>query len=293
LKQKIVIFGAGNAGSAAFKNLLDEFQILAFCDNDPQKIGTRVENIPVVSPEELQSIAFDCVMIASEYAEQIRHQLANTYQIPTVKLHVLCAAKIKPFHFGDSAAGREKAEHILIALCEVLTACGIKYHLDAGTLLGIYRDNNLIPWDDDLDIAVPDNCVEIIRTSMPIILESLYAVSQIKWKCTELYALTDFGLLKKGTTRGFKLEPKETFNGIPLVDLFVKYIGDGNMDYVISSRGFSMPSEHMFNLELYTFKENQVFIPSNVEGYLSAHYGDWQTPNSNWTLNDIKSATIF
>jgi len=31
---------------------------------------------------------------------------------------------------------------------------GIKYVLTAGTLLGIYRENRLLPWDNDMDLRV-------------------------------------------------------------------------------------------------------------------------------------------
>jgi hypothetical protein len=42
-------------------------------------------------------------------------------------------------------------------LCEVsqvLTKFGIKHWLSHGTMLGAWRDNNLIPWDDDADIGL-------------------------------------------------------------------------------------------------------------------------------------------
>lgn len=44
----------------------------------------------------------------------------------------------------------------MLEVKEVLEKYSIKYCLSHGTILGIYRDGDLIPWDDDVDIALLD-----------------------------------------------------------------------------------------------------------------------------------------
>lgn len=44
---------------------------------------------------------------------------------------------------------------ILIEFDRVCKENGLKYYLAAGTLLGAIRHNGFIPWDDDLDVAMP------------------------------------------------------------------------------------------------------------------------------------------
>ena len=45
-------------------------------------------------------------------------------------------------------------EDLLIYGVQLLKVRNINYWLDCGTLLGIIRDQKLLPWDKDLDISV-------------------------------------------------------------------------------------------------------------------------------------------
>jgi phosphorylcholine metabolism protein LicD len=57
-------------------------------------------------------------------------------------------------------------DEILIDICKLFDKNKIKYWVCHGSLLGIIRENRLLPWDDDIDIAVLDNDTdkkEVIR----------------------------------------------------------------------------------------------------------------------------------
>ncbi len=48
----------------------------------------------------------------------------------------------------------EYSDEVLFKTINILNDAGIIYWIDGGTLLGIMRDNNLLPWDYDIDFSV-------------------------------------------------------------------------------------------------------------------------------------------
>ncbi|PIE81085.1 MAG: lipopolysaccharide cholinephosphotransferase, partial [Candidatus Delongbacteria bacterium] len=50
----------------------------------------------------------------------------------------------------------EVAKKMLVDSTNILEENNIKYILEAGTLLGIVRENRLLPWDNDIDITVTE-----------------------------------------------------------------------------------------------------------------------------------------
>ena len=49
---------------------------------------------------------------------------------------------------------KEKVDLNFYEIIKILNKFKIKYWICQGTLLGIIRDNQLIPWDPDIDIAI-------------------------------------------------------------------------------------------------------------------------------------------
>ena len=45
-------------------------------------------------------------------------------------------------------------DEILFEVCDILKINSINYWICHGTLLGIVRENRILPWDNDIDISL-------------------------------------------------------------------------------------------------------------------------------------------
>ncbi len=63
--EKAIIFGAGSIGEKVLILNKEKYEIIAFTDNDINKIGTVYCSLPVISPQELMDIKFDVILIGS------------------------------------------------------------------------------------------------------------------------------------------------------------------------------------------------------------------------------------
>lgn len=79
------------------------------------------------------------------------------------------------------------AYRLLFETVKVLEKNNITYYIVYGTLIGAYRHTNFIPWDSDIDIAVPQNellkLVEVCRKELPADLCVDYFIGDSKSNC--------------------------------------------------------------------------------------------------------------
>jgi FlaA1/EpsC-like NDP-sugar epimerase len=72
---RVAIYGAGSLGRRCRIQIAPRADVIAFIDSDRSKDGTCVEGLPVVSPERLDDLALDMVIVASMYWPQILNRL--------------------------------------------------------------------------------------------------------------------------------------------------------------------------------------------------------------------------
>lgn len=75
IQDSVVLFGASECGKHAVGYLSKQYSIQCFSDNDPAKWGQRIENIPIISPQELSKFCHLPVIITSSYFKEIALQL--------------------------------------------------------------------------------------------------------------------------------------------------------------------------------------------------------------------------
>jgi len=74
---RVLIFGTGS-GSLTVRNVLNERVVIikSFVDNNKSLIGTSIDGIAVISPEQIVN-DYDFIIIASQYYKEIRSQLLS------------------------------------------------------------------------------------------------------------------------------------------------------------------------------------------------------------------------
>jgi phosphorylcholine metabolism protein LicD len=163
----------------------------------------------------------------------------------------------------------------------------IVYWLESGTLLGIIRDNRLLPWDSDLDLAIKEE-------DAAKLISILYKF----WFWGNKTYITRHHLDTKPFTKG---DPRiiKIFNSVfgnVLIDIFVKRKYGDRYYWAIGGKKKntikSAPAHFYENIWAYNFNGKELCVPSHYEVYLTYRYGDWRTPTRKWDVYKDDGAII-
>lgn len=125
---RLLIFGTG----LYYQKRKDAFsgdEIIAFVDNNSNKYGTFIGDIPVISPDEIYFKEYDyiCLMAKGEFVEQMRGQLEEL-RIPYEKIvdffeyKLLCEGARLEFYYGRKCT--VKSAHKILLLTHELSYSG-------------------------------------------------------------------------------------------------------------------------------------------------------------------------
>lgn len=85
---KVIIFGTGmRMKEYKERGCFDNYEIVAFCDNNPALTGTSIYDVEIISPDLIDQIDYDNILIASDkYYNEIKKQLINNLGIAEEKI---------------------------------------------------------------------------------------------------------------------------------------------------------------------------------------------------------------
>lgn len=181
------------------------------------------------------------------------------------------------------------ARKMLRDVCSILDEVQIPYTLEGGTLLGIIRENRLLPWDNDMDLTISD--------------EYLGKLIKIRWKFWMAGYRTRIRRSKKemphfpkGSVRLVKIQTRRfLLKGISLLDIFVKKKVEDKYFWTVGIKSPVLKSApHHFYDELtkYEFDGFKYSVPEKHEEYLCYRYGDWRTPVKEYDFKKDDKAIV-
>ncbi|MCB9057391.1 MAG: LicD family protein [Calditrichae bacterium] len=176
----------------------------------------------------------------------------------------------------------DKAVKMLKKVSAVLEKNNIPYVLEAGTLLGIVRENRLLPWDNDMDITITEQYGEKLLGVRWQLWLAGYRTRVRRYK-------KDTGPFTKGTLRILKIQTTRFFffKEHSLLDIFIKKPIDGDYYWTVSTKSpvlKSVPKKYYDEHTQIEFEGKKFMAPKEYEGFLEYCYGDWRTPVKDWNF---------
>lgn len=276
---RIVLFGASSMAKDYLTERMTQEHIIAILDNNPKIQGTSLFSIPILAPKEISSLTFDKVIIASQYAQEIHSQLTGELKIPADKIALAPKNGYTPLFYHQPTRALAKAS--LAMLNQMMVKHDINMFLDFGTLLGFTRDQDIIPWDSDMDVS-------ILESEMPKLLKVLPNLLSIQAKevAVELSYTVHSNLIK------LDFSPPSHMDLFPFfLDIFIRTFDQDGFCYCSTPAPIIWKSPRVhFDSHEYLLIDNETYcVPYKKEDYLQLVYGDWKKPNKLFTLLDWKN----
>lgn len=185
-----------------------------------------------------------------------------------IKLLLFHLSKNKDFReyrhipFNHNKPLPKNAFKTMVSCCEALESLGLTYRLTDGTALGLYRQGDFIPHDNDIDIDVLDYInVDLINNKMK--LESMHLGREV--------------IFKK------KVQQLVYYNDDEVIFDIVFWHSKDSKIFNYSERGYERCQEKRFfnDLSEFDYRGRKYPMPSNIEEWLEMRFGpDWKIPKT-------------
>ena len=221
----------------------------------------------------------------------------------------------------DQTDFKYKLDPNFIETIQILNEKKISYWVFQGSLLGIIRDNNLIPWDTDIDIAVWIGSITKDQIKN-IMLSYGYKLKMEGGKYDYICFNkeggkdVDINFFKLSKNREIVYTEWDVLNNTILAKIIYKILVVLNKLYQVTDSnvfcylgklirsifspliyrtgGYSMPAKYLNNFSSYECNNLMIRIPTNYIQVLEYLYGnDWETPKMNYNWEKDSPASVF
>jgi phosphorylcholine metabolism protein LicD len=280
---KVILFGASKGGENYIANH-PNIDVVAFSDNDESKHGTTFLDRPVIAPADITTYSFDSIVITSQWVDQIFHQLTKQLHVPESKIDIPNKQAVKAALPFEDAATLNFAQELLCCINRFCQLRDISVCLDSGTLLGAIRNKGLIPWDDDIDLAINAEDFAKLHSALPELKAQLKQQFNVDWHIVVITV--------NGTDACINIEfSNSELSEFVLFDVSIQRRESINgYSELLSSGGlFFAPAEHFDSYEPIQFLGDTFFAPHNAHAFLTFMYGHWETPRKTTQITEYEN----
>ena len=177
-----------------------------------------------------------------------------------------------------------QARRMLLDVVDIFNEAELPYTLDAGTLLGIARDGDLIPWDNDLDMMLPVDSIPDLR--------KLYGkIHKRGWKVSRTYTMPFASAAwKAGQPRVIKIRSRNLLYfgpGSTLLDITIIYKHEGYYWWEMAKHICRIPASFIDSVDEVGYAGISIKVPHPYKQYLERTYGDWRTPRPDFPRDEF------
>ncbi len=189
--QKVVLFGTGKYFDYFCDRYGGKYSVAYAVDNDSTKWGTSKRGIRIVRPDVLKEEDTDglLVILCSRNYESIKDQLLKIknfnyrtmlYNGNIALLDEYCMFKREEQDYLDRV--HAALYKLLKEFDRVCRKHNLNYYIICGSLIGVLRHHDFIPWDDDVDIAMPRSDYNKLKK-----------IAKTEWKNNKIFKLVGYG----------------------------------------------------------------------------------------------------
>ncbi|RVU41348.1 hypothetical protein EOE67_03885 [Rheinheimera riviphila] len=276
--RRTLLFGAGPGAVIYMNNLREQCQFVGFIDNDASKHGSDYAGVPVYGVEALSRLVYDEIVITTQWVADVKKQLIDDLHINEGLVVVPAKEQLKAIRPFEHAPTMVLARQLIAAITLQARQDNLMLWVDFGTLLGLVRDGDVIPWDDDVDFAITAETASMFSGWLEAQLTKLDL--PVGWSIDVLCDVTE--QIQSVLLRWRDSEQVRPF----VVSFSVRKESDGMSRHMPSLGMWYAPAVHFNAQDWLDWNGIKVPVPQDREAYLTFVYGDWRVPKQQMQITD-------